>query len=178
MASTTTSLGSHVRTHAAKGGFTGFQNRPRVRNLLLAIAGLFVGLIPGLFVALIADFAPALIIGALLGAIAGYVWASRLDFSAVVAEARVHEGGVVLVDARGTHALSWSDVAAIEGKHTQTVLGTGIAGIGDTKGVTEHAYLLRDRDGTGFWLDDRITDVVLLAETVVRASGVNLTPMR
>ena len=30
----------------------------------------------------------------------------------------------------------------------------------------------------GFWLDDRITNVVALAETMVRASGVTVTPMQ
>lgn len=171
-------LGAHVRTHSPRGGFTGFQNRPGVRTFLLAAAGLFVGIIPGLFVALIADFLPALIIGALVGAIGGYVWASRLDFSAAVSEARLHEGGVVLVDGRGTHVLTWGDVAVIQGKHVQTVLGTGIAGVGDTKGVTEHTYLLRTRGGSGFWLDDRISDVVPLVETIARGSGANVSPMR
>jgi len=177
MASDDGGLGGLIGTYAAKGGFTGFQNRRPVRNTFLTAAGFFVGLIPGLFVALVADLWPAIIIGGLLGAIGGYFWASRLNFDAAVTEARLHQEGVVFVDPRGTHALTWDQIASIEGKHMQTVLGTGIAGIGDTKGVTQHSYLLRTRDGTGFWLDDRITNVVTLADAIVRASGVSMTPM-
>ena len=177
MATDDSGLGALVGTHAAKGGFTGFQNKSSVRTTLVTAAGLIVGLIPGLFVALIFDFVPALLIGALVGAIAGYLWARGLNFDAAVTEARLHQGGVAFVDPRGTHALKWDQIASIEGKHVQTVLGTGVAGFGDVKGVTEHSYLLRARDGTGYWLDDRITNVVALVEAIGRASGVNVTPM-
>lgn len=68
-------------------------------------------------------------------------------------------------------------MASIEGKHVQTVLGTWVAGVGDIKGVTSHSYLLRARDGTGYWLDDRITNVVQLAGGIARESGVGITPM-
>jgi len=160
-------LGNHVGTHRAAGGFTGFQNRRAGRTSLLTLAGLFIGLIPGFFVALIADLWPALIIGPLIGAAVAYFWAIRLNFDAAVTEARIYEGGVTFVDARGTHALTWDQIATVEGKHVQTVADTGVFGVGDIKGVTSHSYALRARDGTGFWLDDRIENVPALAEAIV-----------
>ena len=173
-----TTLGDQVASYPPKGGFTEFQNRAPVRNALIAFAGAVVGLIPGLFVALFTDFWPALIIGALVGGIAGFTWARRLNFDAAVTEARVHEGGVVLIDARGTHTVSWSDVASIEGRHIENVLGTGKFGVGDIKGVTEHNYVLRVRDGTGYWLDDRVTNVAELVASIARSAGVAVVPMR
>src|SRR5687767_1126591 len=95
-------LGSQLGSHRAAGGFTGFQNRAAGRALFLAIAGAAVGFIPGFFVALIADLWPAMIVTALIGAVAGFLWARR-GFDAAVTEARLHERGVVFVDARGTH---------------------------------------------------------------------------
>ena len=174
MATDPADLGSHLGTYRPSGGFTGFQNRPPVRTALLTVAGLFVGLIPGLFVALIADLWPALIVGPLLGAVAAFLWARRVNFEAAVTEARFHERGVVFVDARGTHALTWDRIASIEGKHVQNIARTPV---GDVKGVTTHTYTLRTLDGTGFWLDDRVDNVAGLAEAVARASGVTVTPM-
>lgn len=168
-------LGSHLGTHRAAGGFTGFQNRPAGRTLFLTLAGLFVGFIPGLLVALIADFWPALIIGPVVGAVVAYFWARRQTFEAAVTEARLHERGVVFVDGRGTHTLAWDQITSIEGKHIKNV---GSTPLGDFEGVTNHTYALRARDGTGFWLDDRIENVVALADAVARASGVPVTPMR
>ena len=178
MTSDDNGLGGLVERYPPRGGVMGFQDRPMVRTVLLTFAGAVVGVIPGLFVALFTDFWPALLIGAIAGAIVAYRWASRLNFDAAVTEARRHDGGVVLVDPRGAHALRWDEVASIEGRHTQAVLGTGVAGVGDVKGVTEHTYLLRGRDGTGYWLDDRITNVVALVQAITQASGVGITPMR
>lgn len=167
-------LGSHVGTHRAAGGLTGFQNRAAGRTALLTLAGLVVGFIPGLVVALIADLWPALVIGPILGAIVAFSWARRLNFDAAVTEARLHERGVVFVDGRGTHALAWDEIASIEGKHVKNV---GSTPIGDFEGTTTHTYALRTRDGTGFWLDDRIDNVAVLADALARASGVTVTPM-
>lgn len=167
-------LGSQLGTHRAAGGFTGFQNRAAGRTAILTFAGLFVGLIPGLIVALIADLWPALIIGPVLGAVVAYFWARRLNFEAAVTEARLHERGVVFVDGRGTHALAWGQIVSMEGKHIKNVARTQV---GDIEGVTNHSYALRTREGTGFWLDDRIDNVVALADAVARASGVTVTQM-
>lgn len=169
-------LGSHIATHRPAGGVAGLENRSGVRIGLLTLAGLFVGLIPGLFVALFTDFVPALAIGAVLGAVGGFLWARRLNFDAAVSEARVHSDGVVLVDARGTHSVRWDEIASFEGKQIQNVAGTGMFGV-DIKGVISHSYLLRTRDGTGYWLDNRIDRVGELADTIVRASNVRMTPM-
>lgn len=57
------------------------------------------------------------------------------------------------------------------------VADTGFMGVGDVKGVISHSYLLRTRDGTGYWLDNRISRVGELAEAVVRGSNVPLSPM-
>ena len=167
-------LGSHLGTHRAAGGFTGFQNRAAGRTAMLTLAGLAAGFIPGLVVALIADLWPALIIGPVLGAIVAYFWARRLNFEAAVTEARLHERGVVFVDGRGTHALAWDQIASIEGKHVKNV---GSTPIGDFEGTTTHTYALRVLDGTGFWLDDRIENVAALADSIARASGVTVTRM-
>ena len=167
-------LGGHMGTHRAAGGFTGFQNRAAGRTALLTIAGLFFGFIPGLIVALIADLWPALIIGAVLGGVVAFLWARRLNFDAAVTEARLHERGLVFVDGRGTHPLAWDQIASIEGKHVKNV---GSTPLGDFEGTTTHTYALRTRDGTGFWLDDRIENVVALADSIARASGVTVTRM-
>jgi len=174
MNTTEQGLGSHLGTHRAAGGFTGFQNRAAGRTALLALAGVFVGFIPGLIFALIADLWPALIVGPLLGGIVAYVWARRLNFDAAVTEARLHERGVVFVDGRGTHSLAWGEIVSMEGKHIRNV---GSTPLGDFEGVTNHTYALRTREGTGFWLDDRIDNVAALADSVARASGVTVTPM-
>jgi hypothetical protein len=174
-----TQLGALIERHAPRGGVMGMQDRSGVRTALLTFAGAVVGVIPGLFVAIFTDFVPALLIGAVLGGIAGFWWATRrLNFDAVVTEARLHERGIVLVDPRGTHAVPFDQVASIQGKHLTTVLETGFLGIGDTEGVTEHSYLVRTRDGTGYWLDDRVTKVVGLVTVIAERSGVAVTPMR
>ena len=179
MASVETQLGALIEHHAPRGGVMGMQDRSGVRTALLTFAGAVVGVIPGLFVALFTDSVPALLIGAVLGGIAGFWWATRrLNFDAVASEARLHERGVVLVDPRGTHALPFDQIASIQGKHLTTVLETGFMGIGDTEGVTEHSYLVRTRDGTGYWLDDRITKVVALVTVMAERSGVAVAPMR
>lgn len=167
-------LGSHVRTFPAAGGFTGFQNRAAGRTMFLTIAGIAVGFIPGLLVALIVDFVPALIIFPVIGGIVAFAWARRQRQEAAVTEARVHERGVVFVDGRGAHPVTWQEVTSIEARVIENVMGTAL---GDIKGVTNHSYALRTRDGTGFWLDDRIDDVAALAEVVARASGVSLSRM-
>lgn len=177
MMSGSTGLGNHVVTYGPAGGWAGFQNRGPVRTALLTLAGLMVGFVPGLFVALITDFLPALLITALLGAAGAYWWASRLNFEAAVTEARLHEGGVVFIDARGSHTLLWEQIASFEGKHVKHVAGTGVLGFGDIEGATLHSYLIRARDGTGYWLDDRIDKVGALAEAIARASRVNVRPM-
>lgn len=170
-------LGSHIATHRPAGGVAGLENRSGVRIGLLTLTGLIIGLIPGLFVALFTDFVPALAIGAVLGAIAGFLWARSLNFDAAVSEARVHSDGVVLVDPRGTHSVRWDEIASFEGKQIQNVAGTGMFGVGDIKGVVSHSYVLRTRDGAGYWLDNRIDRVGELAETIARASNVRMTPM-
>lgn len=167
-------LGSQVQAYRAAGGFTGFQNSPKGRTLFLTIAGVALGFIPGLLVALITDFVPALLIFPVVGGALAYVWARRQTQVAAVTEARVHERGVVLVDGRGTHAIAWGEIASMEAKLIQNVMSTPLA---DVKGVTNHSYAIRTRDGTGFWLDDRIDNVAALAETIVRASGVTVTRM-
>lgn len=167
-------LGSHIGTHRAAGGFTGFQNRAGGRAFFLALAGAAVGFIPGLVVALFTDFVPALVILPAIGAVLAFLWTRRENTDAVVTEARVHERGVVLVDKRGTHAVAWADVVSIQGRHITTVMSATFV---DIEGATSHTYALRTRDGTGFWLDDRIDKVAALADTVARASGVAVTPM-
>ncbi|HUQ43025.1 MAG TPA: hypothetical protein VM451_01250 [Candidatus Limnocylindria bacterium] len=167
-------LGAQVQAYRAAGGFTAFQNSPTGRALFLTIAGVAVGFIPGLMVTLITDFLPALLLFPVIGGAIAYVWARRQSQVAAVTEARVHERGVVLVDGRGTHPLAWGDVASIEGRLIENVISAPLV---DVKGVTNHSYLVRTRDGTGFWLDDRIQNVAALAETVVRASGVIMTRM-
>lgn len=169
-------LGNHVRTHRAAGGFTGFQNSPAGRALFLSIAGAALGFIPGLLVALITDFVPALLVFPVIGGAIGFLWARRLTAAAAVTEARIHERGVVLVDQRGERAVGWQDIASFEGRHLQTTVG--VAPFVDVKGATNHAYALGTRDGTRFWLDDRIENVAALAETIVRASGVTVTRLR
>lgn len=177
MSSNPDELATLIATHAPAGGLAGLDNRKATRIPLLTLAGMFVGLIPGLFVALFTDFVPALAIGALLGAVGGYLWARSLNFEAMVSEARVHGDGVVLTDARGTHTVRWTDVATFEGKQIQMVADTGFMGVGDVKGVISHRYLLRTRDGTGYWLDNRISRVGELAEAIVRGSNVPMGPM-
>ena len=167
-------LGSHLGTHRAAGGFTGFQNRKFGRTLLLTIAGLFLGFVPGLIVALIADLWPALIVGPVLGAGVAFLLARRMTFEAAVTEARLHERGVVFVDGRGTHALGWDEISTIQGRHVQTVAGTPL---GDIKGATLHTYAVGTRAGIVFWLDDRVENVVALADSLARAAGVPVTPM-
>ncbi len=167
-------LGSHLGTHRAAGGFTGFQNRRGGRALFLAIAGAAVGFIPGLVVALITDFVPALAIFPVIGGVIAFVWARRENTEAAVTEAQLHERGVVFVDGRGTHAVAWPEIVSIQAKHITTVMSAAFV---DIKGVTNHTYALRTRDGTGYWLDDRIDNVAGLAETIVRASGVAVTKM-
>ena len=167
-------LGSHLGTHRGAGGFTGFQNRKSGRTLMLTIAGLFLGFVPGLVVAGIADLWPALIVGPLLGAGVAYFLARRQTFEAWVTEARLHERGVMFVDGRGTHPVGWDQISGIHGRHVQTVAGTLI---GDLKGATLHTYAVGTRAGTVFWLDDRVENVVALADAVARASGVPVTPM-
>lgn len=146
-------LGSLVATHAPAGGLAGLDNRKRTRIPLLTVAGMFVGLIPGLFVALFTDFVPALAIGALLGAVGGYLWARSLNFDAAVSGAMVYTDGMVLTDARGTHPVRWDEVATLEGKQVQMVAGTG------------------------YWLDNRIDHVGELAQAIVRGSNVRIVPM-
>jgi hypothetical protein len=167
-------LGSQVQAYRAAGGFTGFQNTARGRTLFLTLTGVTLGFIPGLLLALVADFAPALLIFPAIAGVVAYVWARRQTQVAAVTEARVHERGVVLVDGRGTHSILWGDIVSMEAKLIQNVMSTPLA---DVKGVTNHSYAIRTRDGTGFWLDDRIDNVATLADTVVRASGVTVTRM-
>jgi hypothetical protein len=167
-------LGNQVQAYRAAGGFTGFQNSAKGRTLFLTIAGVALGFIPGLLVALVADFVIALLVFPIIGGVVAYVWAGRQTQVAAVTEARVHERGVVLVDGRGTHAVAWGDIASMEAKLIQNVIGTPLA---DVKGVMNHSYAIRTRDGTGFWLDDRIDNVAALADSLVRASGVTVTRM-
>jgi hypothetical protein len=169
-------LGDHIRTHGRSGGLGGLESKRWFRHGALALAGAAVGFIPGLFVALITDLVPALIIGPILGGIAGYLWSRGWSEEGRVTEARLHARGVVLIDDRGTHHLPWDRIASIQGRRTQTVLsGTPV---GDVKGRTTHMYVLRVRDGMGFWLDDRIKKVGELADTIAASSGVMITPMR
>ena len=70
--------------------------------------------------------------------------------------------------------LAWGDIASMEAKLIQNVMSTPLA---DVKGVTNHSYAIRTRDGTGFWLDDRIHNVPALADSIARASGVTVTRM-
>ncbi|MEO5704555.1 MAG: hypothetical protein ABIZ52_05515 [Candidatus Limnocylindrales bacterium] len=167
-------LGSHVSTHRAAGGFTGFQNRAGGRALLLTLAGAAVGFIPGLVVALITDFVPALAIFPVIGGAIAFTWVRRENTEAAVTEARIHERGVVFVDGRGIHSVAWPEISSIQAKHVTTVMSTGLV---DIKGATNHTFALRTQDGTGYWLDDRIDNVAALAETVARASGVAVTRM-
>ena len=167
-------LGSHVSTHRAAGGFTGFQNRPAGRALFLTLAGAAAGFIPGLVIALITDFVPALAIFPVIGGVIAFVWVRRENTEAAVTEARIHERGVVFVDGRGTHAVAWAEIVSLQARHITNVMSTALV---DIEGVTNHTYALRTRDGTGYWLDDRIDNVAALAETVVRASGVAVTRM-
>lgn len=167
-------LGSHVSTHRAAGGFTGFQNRRGGRAFFLTLAGAAVGFIPGLVIALITDFVPALVISPVIGGVIAFIWARRENTEAAVMEARVHERGVVFMDGRGTHAVAWPEIVSIQGKHLTTVMSAAFV---DIKGATNHTYMLRTRDGTGYWLDDRIDNVAALAETVARASGVAMTKL-
>jgi hypothetical protein len=142
--------------------------------MFLTLAGAAVGFIPGLLVALIADLWPALIVGPIIGGAVAFVWARRQTFEAAVTEARLHAGGVIFVDGRGTHELPWDQIAMIVGRHVKNVMGTVV---GDIEGVTSHSYAVRLREGTGFWLDDRLENVVALADAIARASGVPVTPM-
>ena len=167
-------LGSLLGTHRAAGGFTGFQNTPTGRTLFLTLAGVALGFIPGLLVALVADLAIALVIGPLIVGVVAFLWARRQTQEAAVTEARIHELGVVFVDGRGTHAVAWGDIVAIEGKRIQNV---GSTPLGDVKGVINSSYALRTRDGMGFWIDDRIQDADGLAAMVARASGVSIGRM-
>lgn len=167
-------LGSHLRTHGAPGGFNGFQHSAAGRVFFLTLAGAIVGFIPGLVVALITDFVPALVIFPVIGAVLAFLWARRENTAAVVTEARVHERGVMLVDGRGTHPVAWPEIVSIQARHITTVMSAAFV---DIKGVTNHTFALRTRDGTGYWLDDRIDNVAALADTVVRASGVAVTRM-
>jgi hypothetical protein len=167
-------LGSHLATHGAAGGFTGFQNSPGGRAFFLSLAGAAVGFIPGLVVALFTDFVPALVIFPVIGGVLAFLWTRRENTDAVVTEARVHERGVVLIDKRGTHAVAWTDIVSFQARHITTVMSAPLV---EVEGATNHTYALRTRDGTGFWLDDRIDKVAALAETVVRASGVAVTRM-
>lgn len=182
MAADAVDLGDYVGTHGPSRGFTGLQQRPRVRTALLTLAGLFFGLVPGLVVWVAVGIAseqeldvwPALIIGPLLGAAAAFLWARSWKDEAAVMEARLYARGVVFVDRRGTHQLSWDQIASVQGRHVQQVARTPV---GDVRGVTTHTYVLRTRDGTGFWLDDRVDDVAGLVEAVARASHVVVTPL-
>jgi len=169
-------LGSHVRTHRLSGGIVGFGHKRSVTKVSWIVFGACIGFVPGLFVALFTDLIAALFVGAVLGALAGYVLSARISQEAAVTEARVYAGGVVFVDARGEHPITWDRVAGIQGRHTQNVLGA--APFVDIKGRVDHAYVIRVADGTGYWLDDRLADVARLATDVAQASGVQITPMR
>lgn len=178
MAGSTTDLGDHVRTHRASGGLTGFGHKRSVMKVSWVIFGAAIGFIPGLFIALFTDFVPALLIGLVIGALAGYLLSrSRMmSTEAAVTEAQLYSRGAALTDQRGTHQISWDRVASLQGQHTKHSI-SGTLGVGDVEVRTTHAYALRTRDGIGYWLDDRLEDVVELANAIAQASGVSITPL-
>lgn len=169
-------LGSHLGTHRAAGGFTGFQNSPFGRTLFLTIAGAAVGFIPGLLVTLVTDLVIALVVFPIIGGAIAYTWSRRNTFEAAVTEARLHERGMILVNGLGTHQLQWADVAALEGRRIQNVLGAG-PGV-DIKGAVNSMYVVTTRDGRRFLLDNRLENVDALAQSVARAAGVPIARLR